>query len=236
MTVRSGGEPVLDGVDVCVPGGAVVAVVGRSGAGKSVLAAVAGRLLDPDTGEVTLDGVPVASIARAALRRAVVYAFDRPALFGGTPREAIAFGVSRPSTAQVLAAARDAAASEFLRRLPAGLDTPSAEAPMSGGEIQRIGLARAFAHADQARLLILDDAMSSLDTVTEMHVSQALTGHLAWPHLPDHRPPRRHGRAGRPGRLAGRRPAACPPAASRAVARPPVPFRVHPRSGGTGRR
>ena len=156
----------------------MVAVVGRSGAGKSLLAAVAGRLLDPDTGDVTLDGIPMASVGRAALRQAVVYAFDRPALFGGTPREAIAFGVSRPSTAQILAAARDAAASEFLRRLPAGLDTPSAQAPMSGGEIQRIGLARAFAHADQARLLILDDAMSSLDTVTEMHVSQALASHL----------------------------------------------------------
>ena len=178
VTMRSGGELVLNGVDLCVPGGTVVAVVGRSGAGKSLFAAVAGRLLDPDTGEVTLDGVPLPSIGRAALRRAVVYAFDRPALFGGTPREAIAFGVSRPSTAQILAAARDAAASEFLRRLPAGLDTPSAQAPMSGGEIQRIGLARAFAHADQARLLILDDAMSSLDTVTEMRVSQALTSHL----------------------------------------------------------
>ena len=178
VTVCSGGDVVLDGVDAYVPGGAVVAVVGRSGAGKSVFAALAGRLLDPDTGEVTLDGVPVASVSRAALRRAIVYAFDRPALFGGTPREAIAFGVSRPSTAQLLAATRDAAASEFLLRLPAGLDTPSAEAPMSGGEIQRIGLARAFAHADQARLLILDDAMSSLDTVTEMRVTQALTGHL----------------------------------------------------------
>ena len=178
VTVHSGGEVVLDGVDICVPGGAVVAVVGRSGAGKSLLAAVAGRLLDPDTGDVTLDGIPMASVGRAALRRAVVYAFDRPALFGATPREAIAFGVSRPSTAQILAAARDAAASDFLRRLPAGLDTPSAQAPMSGGEIQRIGLARAFAHADQARLLILDDAMSSLDTVTEMRVSQALTSHL----------------------------------------------------------
>ena len=62
--------------------------------------------------------------------------------------------------------------------IPPGLDTPSAQAPMSGGEIQRIGLARAFAHASQARLLILDDAMSSLDTVTEMRVSQALTSHL----------------------------------------------------------
>jgi ATP-binding cassette subfamily B protein len=99
-------------------------------------------------------------------------------LFGRTPREAIEFGISRPSGARVLAAARDASAAEFLQRLPAGLDTPSGEAPMSGGEIQRIGLARAFAHADEARLLILDDAMSSLDTVTEMQVSHALTSQL----------------------------------------------------------
>ncbi len=84
VSMRSGGELVLAGVDVCVPAGTVVAVVGRSGAGKSLFAAVAGRLLDPDTGEVTLDGVPMPSIGRAALRRAVVYAFDRPALFGAT--------------------------------------------------------------------------------------------------------------------------------------------------------
>jgi ATP-binding cassette subfamily B protein len=178
VTVRSGGERVLDGVDLAIPGGAVVAVVGRSGAGKSLLAAIAGRLLDPDSGEVILDGIPVAEIDRAELRRAIVYAFDRPALFGRTPREAIEFGISRPSGARVLSAARDASAAEFLQRLPAGLDTPSGEAPMSGGEIQRIGLARAFAHADEARLLILDDAMSSLDTVTEMQVSHALTSQL----------------------------------------------------------
>jgi ATP-binding cassette subfamily B protein len=178
VTVLAGGEPVLDGVDVAVPGGAVVAVVGRSGAGKSLFAALAGRLLDPDAGEVTLDGVSVARLDRTELRRAVVYAFDRPALFGRTPREAIAFGVSHPAAARVLSAARDASAYEFLQRLPEGLDTPLDEAPMSGGEIQRLGLARALAHADQARLLILDDAMSSLDTVTEMQVSRALTVRL----------------------------------------------------------
>ena len=178
VTVLNGGERVLDGVDLAIPGGTVVAVVGRSGAGKSLLAAIAGRLLDPDAGAVTLDGIPVAGIDRAELRRAIVYAFDRPALFGRTPREAIEFGVSRPSAARVLSAARAASAAEFLQRLPAGLDTPSDEAPMSGGEIQRIGLARAFAHADEARLLILDDAMSSLDTVTEMQVSEALTSQL----------------------------------------------------------
>ena len=178
VTVRAQGEPVLDGVDITIPGDAVVAVVGRSGAGKSLLAALPGRLLDPDAGDVRLDGVSVASVGRGELRRAVVYAFDRPALFGRTPREAITFGSWEPGPARVLAAARHASAYDFLQRLPAGLDTPLDEAPMSGGEIQRIGLARAFAHAGEARLLILDDAMSNLDTVTEMQVSRALTGQL----------------------------------------------------------
>jgi ATP-binding cassette, subfamily B, bacterial RamA/AmfB len=178
ISVRAGGDLVLDGLHAALPGGALVAVVGRSGAGKSLLAAVAGRLLDPDQGEVRLDGVPLATLDVGALRRAVVYAFDRPALFGGTPREAIAFGASCSAPARLLAAARDASAAEFLRLLPAGMDTPLEQAPMSGGETQRIGLARAFAHADQARLLIFDDATSSLDTVTEMRVSAALTGHF----------------------------------------------------------
>ncbi len=178
VTLRSGGEPVLDGIDAIFPGGTVVAVVGRSGAGKSLLAALAGRLLDPDEGDVRLDGISLARLGHGELRRAVVYAFDRPALFGRTPAEAIAFGISRPDPAQALSAARDASAYEFLRRLPAGFDTPLEAAPMSGGEIQRIGLARAFAHADEARLLILDDAMSSLDTITEMQVATALTARL----------------------------------------------------------
>src|SRR5713226_5762477 len=112
VTVGSGGERVLDGVDLAIPGGAVVAVVGRSGAGKSLLAAIAGRLLDPDSGDVILDGIPLAEIDRSELRRAIVYAFDRPTLFGRTPREAIEFGISRPSGAQVLSAARDASAAE----------------------------------------------------------------------------------------------------------------------------
>jgi ATP-binding cassette subfamily B protein len=177
VTVRAG-ELTLDGVDVTVPGGCVVAVVGRSGAGKSLFAALAGRLLDPDHGDVRLDGVPLSSLDRGQLRRAVVYAFDRPVLLGRTPREAIMFGITQPAGDRVLAAARDAAALDFLRRLPQGLDTALNEAPMSGGEVQRIGLARAFAHADEARLLILDDAMSSLDSITEQQVTSALTSRL----------------------------------------------------------
>jgi ATP-binding cassette subfamily B protein len=156
----------------------VVAVVGRSGSGKSLLAAVAGRLLDPDQGEVRLDGVALTSLDRMQLRRAVVYAFDRPALFGATMEDAVAFGAQHPGSMRVWLAAQDASAYDFLRRLPAGLDTPLEQAPMSGGEVQRMGLARAFAHADEARLLILDDAMSSLDTITEMQVAAALTSRL----------------------------------------------------------
>jgi ATP-binding cassette, subfamily B, bacterial RamA/AmfB len=178
VTVRLGGKDVLNGLRLTVPGGTSVAVVGTSGAGKSVLAGLAGRLLDPDDGEVTLDGVALPGLTREALRRAVVYAFARPHLFGQTAGEAISFGSPRPSPELVVSAAKDACAYTFVSRLPAGLDTPLQEAPLSGGEVQRLGLARAFAHAGGARLVIFDDATSSLDTVTEMQVASVLASQL----------------------------------------------------------
>ncbi len=178
VTVRRGGEAVLDGLDLIIPGGASVAVVGRSGAGKSTLASLAGRLIDPDEGEVILDGFVLSELTRRALRDAVVYAFERPALFGETPFEAISFGGWRPTREQVLAAASDSRAAAFLARRPGGIQAPLGETPMSGGEVQRLGLARAFAHASHARLLILDDATSSLDTATEMLVSRVLTDQM----------------------------------------------------------
>ncbi|MFI6764690.1 ABC transporter ATP-binding protein [Streptomyces sp. NPDC050355] len=172
VTVARDGVPVLRGVDLVVPGGSTMAVVGRSGAGKSLLAAVAGRLTDPDDGAVLLDGVPLDQADPVQLRQEVGYAFERPALFGDTIGAAIAFG-PRPVPAHgIEAAARAAGADGFVRLLPRGYATPPADAPLSGGEFQRLGVARAFAHA--GRLLILDDATSSLDTVTEHHVSQAL--------------------------------------------------------------
>lgn len=221
VTMRADGAPLLSDIDVVIPGGSCVAVVGRSGSGKSSLAAVAGRLVDPDDGVVLLDGVPLPELTREALRRAVGYAFERPVLFGGPPGErpgapaggtaagtandaandaandtvagtiggAIGFGLGVRDTAgaghdlggghrRVRAAAAAACADAFIRRLPLGYATPVADAPMSGGELQRIGLARAFAQA--GRLLILDDALSSLDTVTERQVTLALTaGRLA---------------------------------------------------------
>jgi ATP-binding cassette subfamily B protein len=157
--------------DLTLPGGSVTAVVGRSGSGKSLLAALAGRLADPGRGAVLLDGVPLPELSREELRRAIGYAFERPVLVGETVSEAIARQTGEAGP--VVEAAEAACADAFVRRLPLGYGTPLREAPMSGGERQRIGLARAFAQGE--RLLVLDDATSSLDTVTERQVSLALT-------------------------------------------------------------
>ncbi|MFE0515646.1 ATP-binding cassette domain-containing protein, partial [Streptomyces sp. NPDC058964] len=154
------------------PGGTTLAGVGRSGTGKSLLAALAGRLADPDAGEVLLDGVPLPDLTHDDLRGAVAHAFDRPALLGTTIADTIALGLDAPPSARVTEAARRARADDFVRRLPDGYATACAHAPLSGGESQRLGLARAFAHG--GRLLILDDALSSLDTVTERHITRAL--------------------------------------------------------------
>ncbi|GAA2714468.1 MULTISPECIES: ABC transporter ATP-binding protein [Streptomyces] len=172
VAVERGGRRVLQDLDLDVPGGTTTAVVGRSGTGKSLLAAVAGRLTDPTAGTVTLDGVPLRELAHDELRRAVGYAFERPALLGETIGDTIALGAHAPPPAEVVAAARAACADDFVRRLPAGYATRCGEAPLSGGEAQRLGLARAFAHA--GRVLVLDDATSSLDSVTERRVGAAL--------------------------------------------------------------
>ncbi|MCM8551689.1 ABC transporter ATP-binding protein [Streptomyces sp. STCH 565 A] len=169
--LRDGAE-VLRADGVVVPGGATAAVVGRSGAGKSALAAVAGRLVDPDAGEVLLDGVPLASLTRRSLRAEVGFAFARPVLGAGTVEQAVAAGVRAATPDRVREAVRAAGADAFVRRLPRTYDTPLGDVPLSGGEHQRLGLARAFAHA--GRLLVMDDATSSLDTATEHAVDRAM--------------------------------------------------------------
>ncbi|MEV3988528.1 ABC transporter ATP-binding protein [Streptomyces sp. NPDC049837] len=175
VTVRgAGGEAVLEDVWLTVPGGALVAVAGRSGSGKSVLAALAGRLADPDEGEVLLDGVPLRRLDRPALRRAVAYGFERPVLLGETFGDAIAFGARGAGAEEVARQAAAARADAFIRRMPQGYGTRLADAPVSGGEVQRVGLARAFLQA--GRVLVLDDVAASLDTVTEHHISRVLTG------------------------------------------------------------
>ncbi|MFE7130629.1 ATP-binding cassette domain-containing protein [Streptomyces sp. NPDC057638] len=169
------GRALLRGITLTVPGGTSMAVVGRSGSGKSLLAAVAGRLTDPDAGTVTVDGVPLDGVDPVRLRDEVGYAFARPELPGATVEEAVAFGAGDPGAARLAEALRAAAADGFVALLPDGARTPLEHAPLSGGERQRLGLARAFAHA--GRVLILDDATSSLDTVTERRVQRALAAH-----------------------------------------------------------
>jgi ATP-binding cassette, subfamily B, bacterial len=158
-------DSLLTGVSFVVPGGRVAAVVGRSGAGKSVLTGLAARLRDPSSGVVSLDGVPLSSLSHDELRAAVGFAFERPCLVGATVGAAVAPGGEE--------AARATHTHEFVSRLPEGYDTPLLEAPMSGGELQRLGLARSW---PATRLLVLDDATSSVDMVTEMQISEAMAG------------------------------------------------------------
>jgi ATP-binding cassette subfamily B protein len=177
VTAGPADAPVLDGLDLVVPGGQVVALVGRSGSGKSLVAALAGRLCDPGHGQVLLDGVPLPELRRSEVRRAVTYAFERPHLLGTTVEDVIAFGHYRSSPDQVRQAAQAARADGFIARLPDGYAAPMGQTPLSGGEVQRLGLARALAH--DARLVVLDDATSSLDTATEAQIAAVLTSGMA---------------------------------------------------------
>lgn len=176
VTLRIGDEVGVEHLDLVIPGGSIVAVVGRSDAGCAHLASLMGRLADPDEGEVTLDGVRLRDLDRRTLRSAIGYGLASPTLIGETVGDAVAFGGHTPGMEGVVAAAASAHADAFIRRLPAGYETTLTDAPMSGGEVQRVGLARTFAHAD--RLLVLDDVVASLDTVTEHEIARALTEEL----------------------------------------------------------
>jgi ATP-binding cassette subfamily B protein len=180
VCVRADGVPVLERVDVTLPGGRPIAVVGRSGSGKSTFAALAARLTDPDDGTVSLDGVPLRELSAGVLRREIGVAFERPVLVGATVADAVGLAHDRPGSPAVAGALRAACADTFVARLPRGSATPLAEAPLSGGEAQRLGLARAW-HA--RRLLVLDDATSSLDTATEAEILRLLTGDFRRTHL-----------------------------------------------------
>jgi ATP-binding cassette subfamily B protein len=168
VTVRAGDAILLDGVDLVLPGGAAVALVGRSDAGGSTFVAIAARLRDPDEGQVMLDGVPLTELSHQTLRAAVSGAFECPVLVGETVADAIGLGRNRD---WVQAAAQVTHAHDFISRLPQGYDTLLAEAPMSRGEVQRLSLARAWG---AGRLLVFDNATSRLDVVTDMQISQTL--------------------------------------------------------------
>ncbi|MCL7381620.1 ABC transporter ATP-binding protein [Streptomyces sp. 35G-GA-8] len=172
ITVRADDRLVLDGLTLDIPAGSTLAVVGASGSGKTTLALVAGAALPPDGGEVRLDGADLAETDRGEVRDAIAYAFERPHPLGETVADLIGYG-DRPVTATaVREAARAAHADGFISRLPLAYQTPLAELRLSGGEWQRLGLARAV--CGRARVVIFDDAMSSVDTATENEIGRAM--------------------------------------------------------------
>ncbi|MDE0442735.1 MAG: ABC transporter ATP-binding protein [Gammaproteobacteria bacterium] len=169
--VHGEAHDILHGVSLEIPPGATIALVGESGVGKTTLATLLGRLHDPDRGTVRIDATPVQAWSSKALAERIAYAFESPALLGDTVRDAITLGYDADD-AEVEAAARRVEADAFIRRLPKGYGTCLDETPMSGGERQRLGLARAALRDSPA--LVLDDALSSLDVATAGRVFAAL--------------------------------------------------------------
>jgi ATP-binding cassette, subfamily B, bacterial len=170
------GSPALDGLSLEIAFGETVAVVGPSGAGKSTLFQLALRFYDPGSGRILLDGVDVATVDPIALRSRIGLVPQDTVLFGASARENIRYGRPGATDAEIEAAARAAAADEFIRKLPQGYDTFLGErgTRLSGGQRQRIAIARAI--LKDPPLLLLDEATSALDSESEQLVQQALEG------------------------------------------------------------
>ncbi len=162
------------GVSLTVAPGEVVAIVGRSGAGKTTMASLLPRFWDVTSGCISLDGHDVRTLSLEALRHAIGIVPQEPVLFSGTLRDNIAYGRPDASDADVEAAARAAHAWEFIERLPDGLRTTVGErgVKLSGGQRQRVAIARVF--LKNPAVVILDEATSSLDTESERYVEEAL--------------------------------------------------------------
>jgi subfamily B ATP-binding cassette protein MsbA len=168
-------QPVLRNLSFSIKSGETVALVGRSGAGKSTISAMLPRFFDPDQGRILLDGVPLPEIQLTDLRHQIAMVSQRVVLFNDTVRNNIAYGELRGvDDAAIELAARDAHAWRFIEQLEHGLDTKLGQdgVQLSGGQRQRIAIARAL--LKDAPILILDEATSALDTESEHHIQQAL--------------------------------------------------------------
>ena len=168
------GVSALDGVSFRVEPGETVALVGPSGAGKTTVLQLLLRFYDPQEGTIRLDGLPLDRMRRADFRRNVALVPQDPVIFAASARENIRFGRPEAADAEVEAAARAAAAHEFLDRLPDGYDSWVGErgVMLSGGQKQRIAIARAILR--DAPLLLLDEATSALDAESEYLVQRAM--------------------------------------------------------------
>ncbi len=168
-------QPALTGIDLHIPPGETLALVGGSGAGKTSLASLLPRFYAPSEGRLLFDGVPAEDYTLASLRANIASVSQEIVLFNDTLRANIAYGARRgASDDEIRRAAEAAHAWEFIERLPEGLDTLIGEngVKLSGGQRQRIAIARAL--LKDAPILILDEATSALDTESERHVQAAL--------------------------------------------------------------
>jgi ATP-binding cassette subfamily B protein len=166
----------LDRLDLAIPAGSRVAIVGPSGAGKTTVLGLLLRLYEPQAGRITIDGVDVGSVTLDSLRAQLAVVFQENVLFQGTLRENIRLGKPDGSDEEVVAAAKKAEIHRFIRSLPRGYDTLVGErgATLSGGQRQRIAIARAILR-DPA-ILLLDEATSALDQTTEAAINRTLRG------------------------------------------------------------
>jgi ATP-binding cassette, subfamily B, bacterial len=179
LTFEGATHAALSDIDLDVPAGQVVALVGAMGSGKSALVSLLPRLYDVSAGAVLIDGADVRSVELNSLRHAIAVVNDDPFLFSATIHDNIAYARADATREEVERAAIAAQAAGFISRLPDGYDTRVGERglTLSGGQRQRIAIARAIL-ADP-RILILDDATSSVDTSTEGEIKRALAGVLA---------------------------------------------------------
>jgi ATP-binding cassette subfamily B protein/subfamily B ATP-binding cassette protein MsbA len=173
------GRPVVRDFDVVVPGGSVVALVGRSGAGKTTVTDLVARFHDPTRGRLLVNGTDIRDFRLRAYRQLLAIVQQDVFLFDGSVRDNIAYGRHDASDAHVEAAARRANAHEFIERLPEGYATFVGErgVKLSGGQQQRLAIARAILKAPQ--ILILDEATSNLDTESEQLIQASMATLLA---------------------------------------------------------
>jgi ATP-binding cassette subfamily B protein len=167
-------DPVLSNVTLEAKPGETIALLGATGSGKTTIINLIPRFYDVSAGKVLIDGHNIRDVQLESLRRQIGIVLQETNLFTGTIRDNIAFGRPEASDDEIIAAAKAAAAHDFITNFPQGYDTPVGErgATLSGGQKQRVAIARALLL--DPRILILDDSTSSVDVATEVHIQRAL--------------------------------------------------------------